>query len=74
MTFRNYGESGARCFTSGWYACRKHPGVEEHFGEREKFTACPGPDNELDEAHNTTWVLVESDFDAPPLLFAPTNH
>ncbi len=61
MTFRIYGESGARCLTSGWYACRKHPEVERYFGESNKFTACPGPDNGQDEAHNTTWVLTESD-------------
>ena len=65
MTFRIYGESGARCLTSGWYVCWKHPEVEKYFGERRKFTACPGPNNEQDEAHNTTWVSAELDAGGP---------
>ena len=60
MTFRIYAESGARCLDSGRYVCRLHPEVEAYFGRGAKFSACPGPDDEDgDEAHNTTWMLVE---------------
>ena len=59
MTLRIYGETGARCLESGWYVCRLHPEVELFFALDEKFSACPGPDDEADETHDTTWMLVE---------------
>ena len=59
MTFRIYGETGARCFESGRYVCRRHPEVEACFDQGDMFSACPGPDDEEDEAHNATWMLVE---------------
>lgn len=59
MTFRIYGETGARCPESGWYVCRLHPEVEAYVGQGYKFRACPGLDDDDNEAHNTTWMLVE---------------
>ena len=45
MTFRIYGETGARCLESGWYVCRLHPEVEEYFTQGEQFSAALGRDN-----------------------------
>lgn len=59
MTFRIYGETGARCLESGWYVCRLHPEVEEYFAQGEYFSACPGLDDDADEMHDATWMLVE---------------
>ena len=58
MTVRIYGESGARCLESAWYVCQFHPEVEAHSIQGDKFSACPGPGDDADEAHNTTWMLV----------------